>query len=99
MRDDFLTQVFDLYSQESDQAFGQVSYCSSLFRKMILDRLPLVPSLKVLDVACGTGFPLFEIAERLGPSSQLTGIDLWSNAWRMQRILPSKQAILAIPLW
>ena len=35
---------------------------------------------RVLDIGSGTGFPLFELAERLGSNCKCFGIDLWKNA-------------------
>lgn len=42
----------------------------------ILSALPLTPSMKVLDLACGDGFYTRRIAERLGPEGCVTGVDL-----------------------
>src|SRR5712692_1276700 len=42
--------------------------------------LTLHPHLAILDLACGTGFPLFELAQVYGSSCQVTGIDLWKEA-------------------
>jgi len=36
--------------------------------------------LHVLDIGCGTGFPLFELAHQLGPSAKLIGVDIWEPA-------------------
>jgi ubiquinone/menaquinone biosynthesis C-methylase UbiE len=36
--------------------------------------------MQVLDVGCGTGFPLFELAQRLGCTSIIHGIDPWKAA-------------------
>jgi SAM-dependent methyltransferase len=38
--------------------------------------------MQVLDVGCGTGFPLMELAQRLGSSSFVVGVDPWSTALR-----------------
>ncbi|MBK6988956.1 MAG: class I SAM-dependent methyltransferase [Bacteroidetes bacterium] len=38
------------------------------------------PDLKVVDIGSGAGFPLIELAERLGNSCKLYGIDPWHNA-------------------
>jgi ubiquinone/menaquinone biosynthesis C-methylase UbiE len=36
--------------------------------------------MKVLDVGCGTGFPLLELAQRLDSSSVVHGVDQWGAA-------------------
>jgi ubiquinone/menaquinone biosynthesis C-methylase UbiE len=41
--------------------------------------------LTVLDVGCGTGFPLLELAERLGPDARLHGVDPWVPAMELGR--------------
>ncbi len=46
----------------------------------MLKHLELKPNLKVIDIGSGTGFPLLELASRLGNSCQLYGIDPWHNA-------------------
>ena len=35
-------------------------------------------------MGCGTGFPLLELAERLGPDARLHGVDHWGPA--MERL-------------
>jgi len=48
---------------------------SSPFGLVLLDRIRLRPKIKVLDVGFGSGFPLLELAQRLGESSTVYGID------------------------
>ena len=36
--------------------------------------------MRVLDVGCGTGFPLIELSQRLGATCQCYGIDPWEEA-------------------
>jgi len=42
----------------------------------ILSSLPLAPSMKVLDLACGDGFYTRRLADRLGVGGSVTGVDL-----------------------
>lgn len=42
----------------------------------LFNRLPLSPGMHVLDLACGTGFFSHRIAHSLGPSGQITAVDL-----------------------
>ena len=46
---------------------------------ILLDEVPLRGVTRALDVGCGTGFPLIELAERLGPSAEVHGLDPWSG--------------------
>jgi len=48
---------------------------SAPFGLMLLDLIPLRAKMKVLDVGFGSGFPLLELAQRLGDSSAVYGID------------------------
>jgi ubiquinone/menaquinone biosynthesis C-methylase UbiE len=47
---------------------------------LLLRHLELKPGLKVLDLGSGAGFPLMELAGRLGTSCKLYGIDPWKTA-------------------
>jgi ubiquinone/menaquinone biosynthesis C-methylase UbiE len=60
--------------------FDELSLWSSYFGRILMDNVPLRKVMTVLDVGCGTGFPLLELAQRLDPLSRLTGIDVWENA-------------------
>ena len=53
---------------------------SAPFGLRLLDAIQLKKNLKVLDVGCGLGFPLIELSQRLGESSQVYGIDPWKEA-------------------
>src|SRR5512145_1586668 len=63
-------------------AYDELSLWSAPFGRLLLDHVPMRRGMKVLDVGCGTGFPLLELAERLGGSSLVVGVDLWKTALR-----------------
>jgi ubiquinone/menaquinone biosynthesis C-methylase UbiE len=48
---------------------------SAPFGLMLLDHIRFRPNLKALDIGFGSGFPLLELAQRLGNSSTVYGID------------------------
>lgn len=52
---------------------------SAPFGMMILDKIPYKKGIHVLDIGFGTGFPLLEIAQRLGSTAKLFGIDPWEE--------------------
>jgi ubiquinone/menaquinone biosynthesis C-methylase UbiE len=58
-------------------AYDELSFWGSRFGALLFEHLELRPDVKGLDVACGTGFPLFELAHVHGPSSHWTGVDIW----------------------
>lgn len=45
---------------------------------MLLEHVPLAAR-RALDLGCGAGFPLLELAERLGRGAQVTGLDPWAH--------------------
>jgi arsenite methyltransferase len=47
---------------------------------LLLDAVDLKPGTRALDVGCGTGFPLVELGERLGPGCEVHGVDPWAPA-------------------
>jgi ubiquinone/menaquinone biosynthesis C-methylase UbiE len=53
---------------------------------MLLENLRIQPEMTVLDVGFGTGFPLLELAQRLGKSATLYGIDPWKAAQKRTRL-------------
>src|SRR5437764_10334637 len=50
-----------------------------MFGLLLLEEVPLANVTNALDLGCGTGFPLIELAERLGHRAHVHGIDPWSG--------------------
>lgn len=76
---DFLSYEF-IDSSNFINTFDEAPLWSSRFGFLLLDNIKLKPNLTVIDLGSGTGFPLLEIAKRLGNSSKIYGIDPWENA-------------------
>lgn len=49
---------------------------STPFAETLLSQLSLAPGLAILDVASGHGIPAFYLAEQVGPTGRVLGIDL-----------------------
>ncbi len=67
-------------TSEFVNGFDELPLWSAPFGMMMLKHIPLKKKMQVLDIGSGTGFPLCEIAERLGPDSVCVGMDPWKNA-------------------
>ncbi len=65
--------------------FDELTLWSARFGILMLDNLEIRPVARGLDVGCGTGFPLLELASLHGPRSHFTGIDTWSSALDIAR--------------
>lgn len=78
----YLNFEFDFASETVASAYDEVPLWSAMFGQLLLEHVPLQRIGAALDVGCGTGFPLIELAERLGPDVELHGVDPWGAALR-----------------
>lgn len=79
---EYLHRSFNVSDPELVSLYDEVSLWSSMLGMVFLDHIPLKPNLNVLDIGFGSGFPLLELAQRLGDSCRVYGIDLWQAAIR-----------------
>lgn len=61
-------------------ALDELPLWSAPFGLRLLEAVPLEPGATVLDVGCGTGFAVLELAHRLGAGARLVGLDPWAGA-------------------
>ncbi len=66
-------------------AFDELPLWSAMAGLVLLEHLPLIRGARVLDVGCGTGFPLLELAQRLGRPATVHGLDRWAVALQRAR--------------
>lgn len=85
---------FDWADPAIADAYDELSLWSAMAGQVLLRHVPLAPRLAALDVGCGTGFPAIELAERLGPTSTVCGVDPWAVALDRAR---RKVSIRAVP--
>ncbi|MEM8906916.1 MAG: class I SAM-dependent methyltransferase [Bacteroidota bacterium] len=76
----YLDRHYDWQTAKIVSIFDELPLWSAAPGQLLLDHLPLAPQLQVLDLGFGTGFPLLHLAQRLGPSSTVYGLDLWTEA-------------------
>jgi arsenite methyltransferase len=86
---DFLHRTYGLHQPGLASVVDEVSLWSSRFGALLFKHLPLRRHVNILDLACGTGFPLFELAQVFGTSSHVTGIDIWTEAIERARVKQS----------
>jgi ubiquinone/menaquinone biosynthesis C-methylase UbiE len=70
----------DLGDAAAVSAYDQAPLWSAMFGLLLLEHVPLRAGARILDVGCGTGFPLLELTQRGGPASIAVGVDLWREA-------------------
>lgn len=89
----YLHRPFPLDDPAHVRLFDELSLWASHFGQVMLENMPLRRGMSVLDVGFGLGFPLIEIAQRLGGKSKIVGIDPWETALEIAR---SKSAQLGL---
>ncbi|MBI1773760.1 MAG: methyltransferase domain-containing protein [Proteobacteria bacterium] len=75
----------DLARPETAELYDELPLWSAMFGLMLLEHVPLRPGMRVLDLGCGTGFPAIELAQRLGASGSVAGLDPWGHALERAR--------------
>jgi arsenite methyltransferase len=60
--------------------YDELPLWSAPFGIKLLEEVPLRKNIRALDIGFGTGFPLLELAQQLGASSVVYGIDPWEEA-------------------
>lgn len=77
---DYLDFKIDFSDPVATSSYDELSLWSSMFGLMLLKYLPMGQNWTILDVGCGTGFPILELAQRFGPSCKVYGVDPWEAA-------------------
>src|SRR3990172_10554394 len=72
--------TFNLDDKDTVSVIDELPLWSAPFGLRLLDTIKLKPRINALDIGCGLGFPLIEVAQRLGTSSKIFGIDPWQRA-------------------
>jgi arsenite methyltransferase len=81
----YLNSKFDLNSEELIEVFDELPFWAAPFGLKLIDKVVLRKEIKALDIGFGAGFPLTELAMRLGNSCTVYGIDPWLAAIQRTR--------------
>ena len=76
----YLVHSFDKNDPELVSVIDELPLWSAPFGLKLLDAVKLKHNIKALDIGCGLGFPVIELAQRLGNTSKIFGIDPWEKA-------------------
>lgn len=75
-RQEFVNGLFDSGAPYYDRIVSAMSFgTGNKYRRDALDRNGLVPGMRVLDVATGTGLVARAVSEMLGPGGRVVGLD------------------------
>jgi ubiquinone/menaquinone biosynthesis C-methylase UbiE len=80
MTADYLAHRLDWSEPQFPLVYDELPLWSAMAGLILLEHVPLRPNARLLDVGCGTGFPLLELAQRLGPACRAVGLDSWTHA-------------------
>ena len=80
LMNNYLTRKIDYLQPDITNAYDELPVWSAPFGLLLLDNFPIGEYTDYLDIGCGTGFPLLEIAQRLGNNCKSVGIDPWTEA-------------------
>src|SRR4051812_22972147 len=80
MTADYLVHRLDWREPQFPLVYDELPLWSAMAGLILLAHVPLRANTRLLDVGCGTGFPLLELAERLGPTCRAVGLDPWTHA-------------------
>lgn len=80
MANNYLNETFDFNDTRLVSALDEFSLWSAPFGLKLLDCIDMKKGMNTLDIGPGTGFPMLELAQRLGYAANVFGIDPWDAA-------------------
>lgn len=90
---DYLKHRTNINDKELVSIIDELPLWAAPFGLSLLEKMKIGKELKVLDIGCGTGFPLIEIAQRLGETSLVYGIDPWKEVTDRAQLKITKYGI------
>ena len=78
--DNYLKTDYDLNDKETVSVIDELPFWSAPFGLKLLEKINYRKNITALDIGSGLGFPLLEVAMRLGNTCKVYGIDPWEAA-------------------
>ena len=78
--DNYLKTNYDLNDKETVSVIDELPLWSAPFGLRLLEKIRYRKGITALDIGSGLGFPLLEVAMRLGNTCKLYGVDPWEAA-------------------
>ncbi len=76
----YLNSTFNFVDHLLVSALDELPLWSAPFGLKLFETIKLKKNIKVLDIGFGTGFPILEVAMRVGDTCKVYGIDPWKSA-------------------
>ena len=76
----YLKTNWDYNSENLVEVFDELPLWAAPFGLKLLDEIKYKKGIRAIDIGFGAGFPLTELAMRLGKDSKIYGIDPWDTA-------------------
>jgi ubiquinone/menaquinone biosynthesis C-methylase UbiE len=76
----YLKNTYNRNDTDIISAFDELPIWSSYFGTVLLDTLVFKANATILDIGCGAGYPLLEVAQSFGCKAKVFGIDPWESA-------------------
>lgn len=73
----YLDTTYDLDDPSLVSIIDEIPLWAAPFGLQLLESIQMKHAMRVLDIGFGLGFPVLELAMRLGTSSQIYGLDPW----------------------
>lgn len=94
----FINSEFDFNDETLVSCYDEVSLWSAPFGRALLEMVDYKRNILALDLGCGTGYPLLELAMRLGTSSFIYGLDPWPGAMKRTAFKAEQYSVRNIEL-
>lgn len=94
----YLNASYNLEDPSLVSVIDELPIWAAPFGLQLLDSIHMKPCMRVLDIGFGLGFPVLELAMRLGNSSQIYGLDPWQAGIKRAREKVEKMGLSNVHL-